>query len=142
MEANDELKAWLVVRDDLPEMGRGKLAVQSGHAFVLLSELAREQDPEGWRRYLADSMPKIAVKVPNAAGLERAQREAEQAGIPVVSIVDEGRTCFAEPTLTVAAFGPCRRSRLPKFLARLQLLKDRTPEGGKAESASPRDDTI
>ena len=139
MGPDEELKTWLVVRDDLPEMGRGKLAVQSGHAFVLLAELAREKDPEGWRRYLADSMPKIAVKVPNAAGLQRVQREAESAGIPVVSITVEGRSCFSEPTLTVAAFGPCLRSRLPKFLARLQLLKDNSSDVSPESAQSSAD---
>jgi PTH2 family peptidyl-tRNA hydrolase len=122
--AEKELKMWLIVRGDLPEMTVGKLAIQSGHAFQLLGEIARKQDPEVWLRYLANSMPKISVKVPSAAGLERACREAEAVGIPALAITDEGRTCFSGPTLTVAAVGPCTRDSLPKFIARLQLLKD------------------
>jgi peptidyl-tRNA hydrolase len=122
--ADGELKTWLIVRGDLPEMTIGKLAVQSGHAFMLLAEVARKRAPEIWRRYLVNSMPKIAVRVPTAGALERACREAENAGIPAVAITDEGRTCFAGPTLTVGAVGPCTRDRLPKFVARLRLLQN------------------
>jgi peptidyl-tRNA hydrolase, PTH2 family len=122
--SDGELKTWLIVRGDLPAMTVGKLAVQSGHAFMLLAEVARDRDPETWRRYLANSMPKIAVKVPTASALERACRESETAGIPTVAITDEGRTCFAGPTLTVGAVGPCTRDQLPKFIARLRLLQD------------------
>ncbi len=127
MAGEDELKMWLVVRDDLPEMTAEKLATQSGHAFQELGEVARERDPELWRRYRANSMPKIIVRAPNAAGLDRVCREAETAGIPALSITDEGRTCFAGPTMTVAVFGPATRAALPKYLARLQVRRREEP---------------
>lgn len=127
MANHDELKMWLAVRTDLRAMGKGKLAAQSGHAFMLLGMLAGRQDPEGMERYLANSMPKITVEASGQAALERVIEEAKAAGIPVVGITDEGRTCFDGPTMTVAAFGPCLRSALPKYLSRLQVMKDRDP---------------
>ena len=125
MADENELKMWLAVRMDLPTMTKGKLAIQSGHAFQMLSIVAVRQDPEAMDRYIANSMPKVSVEVANQAQLERVVEEAKRAGIPVAGITDQGRTCFDGPTMTVAAFGPCLRSALPKYLYRLQMMKDR-----------------
>jgi Uncharacterized conserved protein len=120
---NPETKVWLVVRKDLAIPGP-KLAVQSGHAFFRLALLASRTDPRGVEEYVARSEPKIVVGVDGLAGLRRCLEECQAAGLPCVLVEDEGRTVFPEPTVTVMAVGPCRREQLPKYVARLQMLKE------------------
>lgn len=114
----DELKIWIVVRNDL-KMPTGKLLAQAGHAVASAMVAA---GPERVTEYMSHNQPKIAVKVKNLLALERAYKESQDAGLPCAFIVDEGRTVFGEPTPTVVGIGPCYYVDLPKFVQRLQLL--------------------
>lgn len=132
MERGDELKMWLAVREDI-EIPPEKLAAQAGHGFCEALMRARDVDPETVALYRATSHAKIVVRAKNEAFLRRVEREAAAAGIPNAYIVDEGRTVFPEPTATVCAFGPCRRSDLPNFLRRLRMMGEAgTPEETEA----------
>ena len=124
MAANDdEVTVWLAVRADLA-MPPGKLAAQAGHGFSTVLLDAYRRNPALVDAYQAASMKKSVVVARNEGQLRRVEREAEAAGIGRCLVVDEGRTVFGEPTATVCAFGPCRMSDLPKFLARLRLMPD------------------
>lgn len=124
-----ELKCWLLVRDDL-DMPAGKLATQSGHAYMnlaiqMIQRSSNSMYPDFKDRissYLNSGQAKITVRVKNLDALERALEECKAADIPCNSVRDEGRTIFTEPTITVMAVGPCYRDELPKFVQRLQLL--------------------
>lgn len=120
---NGELKIWIAIRADL-NMSPGKIAVQSGHAFMYLCH-------EGYRRpvmreYFADYVlgggtTKVAVRVDGEEDLRRVCTEAEKANIPTKMVIDFGRTELEPMTPTVAVFGPAYRHELPPFLKRLQL---------------------
>ena len=113
-----ELKMWLLVREDL-EISKGKLAGQSGHAFMsAILQVSRDLVD----RYLADNQPKIVVRVKNLDALLRSERECQEIGLNHALITDAGRTEFPEPTKTVMAVGPCYRDELPRYLQRLRLL--------------------
>ena len=117
---------WLVVRADI-EMPKGKLAIQSGHAFERLTAYIHETGgalKTTYDMYVEHNTPKIAVKCKNLDALERARKELDAVGIASYVVTDAGRTVFTEPTVTVMALGPCYRSELPKFVDRFQLLKD------------------
>lgn len=123
--APEELKMWVVIRTDIA-MPLGKLAAQVGHAFYAMSDEMWFGDvPKAkwhdYKAYRTGSNAKIAVRADTEAMLLRIHKEAQEAGIPSHLVLDAGRTVFAEPTYTVCAFGPARRSELPPFLRRLRL---------------------
>ena len=87
--------------------------------------LAQEQRPDLFAAYAATpGHPKITYGAKNEAALRRALEECQAVGIPAHLVTDEGRTVFPEPTVTVLGIGPCRRSDLPPFVGKMQLLKD------------------
>ena len=123
---------WLAVRTDI-RMSRGKLATQAGHAYSWLTVEALKSNEATMAAYLSASTPKISVKAKNEQALRRVEAECKTAGIPCYLVVDAGRTELNGPTATVCAFGPAYRSKLPKFLQGLQLLKDEEAEEKKEE---------
>lgn len=70
-----ELRMYLLVRGDLPDMTPGKLAAQAGHAFVALAEAARRSNPGTYQLYLESSNAKIVVKAKDDLALIRAHNE-------------------------------------------------------------------
>lgn len=113
----EELKMWLAVRADL-NMAAGKLAAQAGHAFADLYMEAL--GTEAFAEY-SSTQAKIVVSVDNEDELNKVCDLAEHSGIPAIIITDAGRTVFDEPTATVCAFDPARRSELPPFLRHLRI---------------------
>ena len=120
-------KMMIVVRRDL-KMRKGKIAAQSGHACVeaILAALAKEDrlgdicfegswaylkptdKPEtplsGW---FQNGMAKICVYVDSEEELREIDRQAKEAGIISVMILDAGMTEFhGEPTYTCLAMEP------------------------------------
>lgn len=120
MSEADELRMYLIVRRDL-QMPAGKLAAQAGHAFVGLALGVQRAQPDLIRAYEADHTPKIVVAADDGKALAKAAHATDAAGIPCYVVKDAGRTFFAEPTVTVAAIGPCRRIDLPPYVRRLRL---------------------
>lgn len=114
---DDEIKIWLAIRADIV-MSRGKLAVQSGHAFA---EAVLRADPAILEEYRANSMVKIALRVESEEELLMVYAASLAHDIPSFLVRDAGRTEFTEPTYTVCAFGPCRKSELPSKLKRIRL---------------------
>lgn len=122
-EKAEEHKMWLGVRVDLP-LSRGKGLIQSGHCFGRLYLHASIAYPALMDQYLADNEPKISVKVKSEEILHRIAEECAKAGIPHQLVRDAGRSEIPPNTPTFCAFGPWKRSELPKYLGKLQKLKD------------------
>lgn len=120
----DEIKMWVAVRQDIDWSSHlGKLANQAGHGFLIAFLEAAKLRPDIVQDYVSSSgHAKISVRAKNEDELLRIEREAKEAGIPVALITDAARTVFPEPTRTVCAFGPARRSELPPYLRRLRLM--------------------
>lgn len=113
---------YVAFRQDI-EIPYAKAIVQGGHAFTNVLERARNEDPFRHAYYMTSTAhPKIVVGAKNEAALRRAQAELEAAHIMTYLVTDAGRTVFQEPTVTCLAYGPVRRSQLPKFVGRFQLL--------------------
>lgn len=124
VDKDTELRMWLVVRTDI-DIPRPKLAAQAGHGYAAALRKAQAMRWGTAAAYMSGSgQAKIVVAAKNEDALKRAFQECEAAGIPAVIVKDEGRTVFAEPTLTVVGIGPCLRDELPKYFQRLQLLKE------------------
>lgn len=123
-----DLRMYIVVRGDI-DIPFGKLAPQAGHAFTNALEDARLRTPErhaaylgnGDPRYLTTGQTKIALRG-KLADIETLVAELVAAGVPHCLVKDEGRTVFAEPTITCLAFGPIAPDERPKRAKRLQLL--------------------
>lgn len=105
----------------------GKIAAQSGHAFLDAALLSIEQRPQQWADYKTNHGIKVVMKSKSLAHLERAHAEAQAAGIPSALITDLGYFGVAEglegkATITALGLGPARRSEVDRILKRFQIL--------------------
>lgn len=125
-DLTEEYKIWIALREDLT-IPLGKAITQGGHGVDMTLEAA-EATPERIQLYRACNRPKITCWIKNEAAVRRAHAECVAAGLPSAFVTDAGRTVFAEPTVTVFAVGPARFSELPRFVQRLQLLREKVPE--------------
>lgn len=120
---DDELRMYCVMRTDLV-MPVPKMLVQAGHAYMSSGIQAMGLNPDRFWQWFERSQAKIALRAKTLDALLRAQQECEAIAVPCALITDEGRTVFAAPTVTCLGIGPVLRAELPKYVARLQLLKD------------------
>jgi PTH2 family peptidyl-tRNA hydrolase len=116
-----DLKLVVAVRRDL-EMGKGKIAVQVGHATITVSEEAKRRRPEWWKRWFDGGQRKVVVKVDTESDLRRLQREAEDLGLPSAMIQDSGLTQIAPGTATCVGIGPAPEELIDKITGNLPLL--------------------
>lgn len=134
-------KQAIVVRKDL-KMKAGKLAAQVSHASMapITNRLraGKAQGDDGtvatmiirfseahdgaFLEWLEGAFTKVVLEIENEAELLTLMATAKTAGIPVVNIVDAGRTVFnGVPTLTCASFGPCYSDVLDQLTGHLKL---------------------
>jgi len=119
---SDPYRLYAIIRKDL-EMTPGKIAAQTGHAYLDSFLEAQELRPDTIPEYKTNHGIKITLEAKNLLQLERVYNEALAAGIPCVMITDLGYTVFEGcPTITAVGIGPARREEVP-FLKRLRLLK-------------------
>jgi peptidyl-tRNA hydrolase len=95
-------------------MTTGKLASQSAHAAKNCVLLASRRDPELLRVYQGPDFigTQIILKAKNEGALQRAYREAEEAGLITSLIIDKNHiipgTAFdGQPIVTALGIGPC-----------------------------------
>jgi peptidyl-tRNA hydrolase len=116
---------YAVIRCDLA-MAPGKIASQTGHAFVGAIVINRDNALlSEYHQNLPDSPgTKVVLKANNLDVIERAREELTKAGLPHFLVVDSGCPNFfnGERVVTALGFGPVRRHQLPKFVKRLNLL--------------------
>lgn len=111
----------IAVRRDL-EMGKGKIAVQVGHATISASEEAKRDHPDWWRHWFNEGQCKVAVKVNTEADLQRLKEEASELGLPSAIIQDRGLTQVAPGTATCIGIGPAPAGLVDKITGNLPLL--------------------
>jgi len=101
-------------------MSSGKLASQTGHAFLgAYSKASKEKQEE----YHADGIgTKICLTAPSLEHLMKIYERALAAGLPAVLIEDTGRntTFNGVPTVSAVGIGPVSLNEAP-FLKRFPL---------------------
>lgn len=105
-------------------MGAGKIASQAGHAFLDTYLLAYERDPAKALEYKNEHHGiKVCLKAKSLDALLKAEKLAQEAGIPCTLVNDLGYTCFeGQPTITVLGIGPARKSEIQHITKKFQLL--------------------
>ncbi len=116
-----EYKQVIVFRVDL-KLGKGKIAVQAGHAAVSAAEEARKRHLTWWKAWLSEGQRKIAVKVKDEKELEELEGQAKELGLPNALIVDRGLTQIPEGTVTCLGIGPAPASVVDRLTSKLALL--------------------
>jgi PTH2 family peptidyl-tRNA hydrolase len=114
-------KLAVAVRRDL-DMGKGKIAVQVGHASVMASEGTRRRRPEWWREWFDEGQCKVVVKVNSESELDTLREDAEALGLVAAIIHDSGLTQVAPGTATCVGIGPAPAELVDKVTGNLPLL--------------------
>jgi len=116
-----KFKLVIAVRRDL-DMGKGKIAVQVGHAAITAAEEAKRMHPDWWRRWLDEGQCKVAVKVSSEGDLDELNKAAKELGLPSAIIHDSGLTQISPGTATCVGIGPAPAELVDKITGNLPLL--------------------
>ena len=119
--ADFKYKLVVAVRRDL-DMGKGKIAVQVGHASVTVAEETRRQHPDWWREWFKEGQPKVVVKVNSESDLLALRKGADELDLPSAIIHDSGLTQVAPGTPTCVGIGPAPAELVDKITGQLPLL--------------------
>jgi len=111
----------VAVRRDL-QMGKGKIAVQVGHATLTVAEQTRRQHPDWWREWFHEGQAKVVVKVSSESDLLNLRRSAEELGLASAIIHDSGLTQVEPGTPTCVGIGPAPAELVDKITGELPLL--------------------
>jgi PTH2 family peptidyl-tRNA hydrolase len=103
-------------------MGKGKIAVQVGHATISAAEETRLKRPEWWREWLNEGQCKVVVKVNSESELQELRRGAEELGLASTIIHDRGLTQVEPGTPTCIGIGPAPAETVDKLTGTLPLL--------------------
>lgn len=114
-------KQVIAVRTDL-KMGKGKLAVQVGHAAVSAAEEARRKHPEWWTAWLEEGQCKVTVKVRGLQDVLNLQKKTGQMKLPCNLVTDRGLTQLPPNTVTCLGIGPAPSAQVDKITGNLPLL--------------------
>jgi peptidyl-tRNA hydrolase len=118
------VKAIYVIRTDLP-MSRAKLGVQIGHGtdFIHMrsSEIPHYRD---WIDPQKGNRRKIVCRISSLDELKKLEAKLTEDDIPFAPIVDAGYTEFNGETQSGTVIFPLAEDFSPKYLKRLQTLKD------------------
>lgn len=114
-------KLVVAVRRDLG-MGKGKIAVQVGHATITVAEGTRRQHPDWWKEWFNEGQQKVVVKVNSEADLLDIHRRAAGLGLASAIIHDSGLTQVAPGTPTCVGIGPAPADLVDKITGKLSLL--------------------
>ena len=114
-------KLVIAVRRDL-DMGKGKIAVQVGHATITVAEETKRMHPDWWRKWFDEGQCKVAVKVTGETDLIRLNEEAKELGLPSAIIHDSGLTQISPGTATCVGIGPAPVELVDRITGNLPLL--------------------
>jgi len=103
-------------------MGKGKIAVQVGHASVTAAEETRRRRPEWWKEWFDEGQCKVVVKVASEGELEELKKKAEELGLDSVIVHDQGLTQVEPGTTTCVGIGPAPIDLVDKITRTLPLL--------------------
>ncbi len=111
-------KQVLLIRMDL-KLPRGKACSQTAHAAV---EAVLKSDSATVKKWRAEGMPKIVLKVKDEKELLLHLQKAKDEGLTTALITDAGRTVVAPGTKTCAAIGPDEEEKIDAVTGKLPLL--------------------
>lgn len=111
-------KQVILVRQDL-KLPKGKLAAQAAHASV---EAVLKSDSDLVKRWRAEGMAKIVLKVKDENELVKYFQQAKEEGLAVSLITDAGRTVIAPGTRTCVGIGPEEGEKIDSVTGELPLL--------------------
>mgnify|MGYP006436355287 CR=1 FL=1 len=106
-------------------MNAGKLASQSGHAFLDAFLAASTLYPKTTELYRSTGHGiKICLACPSLDELLRTRDQLHESNIPHALITDLGYTQFeGRSTITALGFGPVRRQEVYEFTNQFSLLR-------------------
>lgn len=113
-----DLKQVILVRDDL-KLTKGKMAAQVSHASVAATLKSDKDDVKKWA---AEGMKKVVLKVKDKAELYAYKQKAEDAGLVVALITDAGHTQLEPGTVTCLGIGPDKEDKMNKVTGDLKLI--------------------
>ncbi len=116
-----KFKLVIAVRRDL-EMGKGKIAVQVGHATITVAEETRKRHPEWWKEWMDEGQCKVVVKVKSEDELRALKRKADDLDLPAAFIQDRGLTQVEPGTVTCVGIGPAPAELVDRVTGGLPLL--------------------
>lgn len=109
-------------------MSPGKLAAQTGHAFLDTFDLCRKEYPDRAAEYHNGCHgTKVVLGAPDLDTLMFLHERAKEAGLPTTVITDSGHVMpphfDGSPIVTAIGIGPCVRNESDPILKRLPLVK-------------------
>jgi PTH2 family peptidyl-tRNA hydrolase len=114
-------KLVIIVRTDL-KMGKGKIAVQAGHASILAYTALNHDHPDIAVAWLKEGQFKVVVKAKSLSELDDISVKARAVGLPITFVHDFGLTQVEPNTTTCLAIGPCISEDVNKITKDLPLL--------------------
>lgn len=107
-------------------MPPGKLASQSGHAYLNAYLQAQQQRPEAAEHYQRDGIgTKVCLKAKNQNQILQAYEAAKAQGIPCSLIIDQHHVMpphfTGEPIITALGIGPARKDEIRNITKRFSL---------------------
>ena len=119
---DDDLRLYCVFSKEAIKLmngNRGKIAAQSGHAFLHSFWDAEKRFPEKAEAYRLNLTRKITLCVETTQELFDLQKRYEpKCGVSLVK--DAGFTVFTEPTVTCLGIGPIARIDCEEILSKLR----------------------
>jgi len=103
-------------------MGKGKIAVQVGHASITAAEETRRHHPEWWMAWYNEGQCKVVVKIKSESELVELKREADDLGLASAVVQDRGLTQVEPGTATCVGIGPAPADLVDKITGTLPLL--------------------
>jgi PTH2 family peptidyl-tRNA hydrolase len=103
-------------------MGKGKVAVQVGHASITAAEETRRHRPEWWKEWFNEGQCKVVVRVGSEGELDELNRQAEELGLASAIVHDRGLTQVEPGTATCIGIGPAPAELVDKITGALPLL--------------------
>jgi peptidyl-tRNA hydrolase, PTH2 family len=113
-----EYKQAILIINSL-KLPKGKMAAQASHASV---EAVLRADKDIVKKWRADGMGKIALKVEDKDDLYRYIQQAKDEGIATSVITDAGHTVVEPGTVTCGAIGPDDAEKVDAIISELKLM--------------------
>ena len=103
-------------------MGKGKIAVQVGHATITAAEETRRRRPEWWKEWFNEGQCKVVVRVNSENELRELKRKADDLDLPAAVVQDRGLTQIEPGTTTCVGIGPAPTDLVDRITGTLPLL--------------------
>lgn len=103
-------------------MGKGKIAVQVGHATITAAEETRRLHPGWWKEWLNEGQCKVVVKVNSEEQLRALKRKADDLDLAAAVVQDRGLTQVEPGTTTCVGIGPAPAELVDRITGTLPLL--------------------